>query len=375
MEVIDVDSEVAKVEVKDTNINVVDENENTINPWIVKHQFPFWWKCVVIFLGPPLLVSRTFVILISLIVSYILTIIALIGHNHEEPFSSWRNLLRKAGFMIFRCLIFCMGIIVNKKGKQVTVEEAPILVVAPHSTILDWVSIAVTRACPLAKYEISKLPIIGKMGRLLSTVWVKRDDQDEKNKTMETIKERCSQKGWPQLLIFPEGTTTNGQALVRFRTGAFSTGHSVQPLCIRRLSGCCLVDTITWTWVKDHSVLALLVFTLLTPLTFLELEFLPVITPTEDDISNPRDFANKVRSVFGDHLQLGLSDMSLKDGRIAQQEARIARETTRSSIRGVKVDENKKIQVLKKDLERVKSMTNYGSTSSIDFVGNLTLGI
>ena len=33
------------------------------------------------------------------------------------------------------------------------------------------------------------------VGRLLSTVWVKRDDQDEKNKTMETIKERCSQKG------------------------------------------------------------------------------------------------------------------------------------------------------------------------------------
>ena len=41
--------------------------------------------------------------------------------------------------LLFRCMIFCMGIIVNKKGKQVTVEEAPILVVAPHSTILDWV--------------------------------------------------------------------------------------------------------------------------------------------------------------------------------------------------------------------------------------------
>ena len=106
-----------------------------------------------------------------------------------------------------------------------------------------------------------------------------------------------------------------------------------------------------------------------------ELEFLPVIKPTEDDVSNPRDFANKVRSVFGDHLQLGLSDMSLKEARIAQQEAKIARETTRSSVRGVKVDENKKIQVLKKDLERVKSMTNYGSNTSIDFVGNLTLGI
>ena len=78
-------------------------------------------------------------------------------------------------------------------------------------------------------------------------------------------------QGWPQLLIFPEGTTTNGQALVRFRTGAFSTGHSIQPLCIRRLSGCCLVDTITWTWVKDHHVMALIIFTLMTPFTFLGL--------------------------------------------------------------------------------------------------------
>ena len=83
----------------------------------------------------------------------------------------------------------------------------------------------------MAKYELTKIPVFGRIGKtkvvniwsliseivgsLLSAVWVKRDDQEAKNKTVEILKQRCSEKGWPQLLIFPEGTNTNGKALVR----------------------------------------------------------------------------------------------------------------------------------------------------------------
>ena len=28
-------------------------------------------------------------------------------------------------------------------------------------------------------------------------------------------------RSWPQMLIFPEGTCTNGQALIKFKSGAF----------------------------------------------------------------------------------------------------------------------------------------------------------
>ena len=51
MDVIDIDSEVVKSEVKYININDGDENKNTINPWVVKHHLPIWWKCLVIILG------------------------------------------------------------------------------------------------------------------------------------------------------------------------------------------------------------------------------------------------------------------------------------------------------------------------------------
>jgi lysophosphatidylcholine acyltransferase/lyso-PAF acetyltransferase len=37
----------------------------------------------------------------------------------------------------------------------------------------------------------------------------------------------------PPLLLFPEGTTTNGAFLLPFKTGAFLTGHPVQPVLLR----------------------------------------------------------------------------------------------------------------------------------------------
>ena len=102
-----------------------------------------------------------------------------------------------------------------------------------HLTLLC--SIVFTYSCPVAKYELTKIPVFGRIGKkdiktflkevsinskyvgkLLSAVWVKRDDQEAKNKTVEILKQRCTEKGWPQLLIFPEGTNTNGKALVRY---------------------------------------------------------------------------------------------------------------------------------------------------------------
>ena len=35
------------------------------------------------------------------------------------------------------------------------------------------------------------------------------------------------------MLVFPEGTTTNGTSLIRYQLGAFRLNSSVQPLAIR----------------------------------------------------------------------------------------------------------------------------------------------
>jgi lysophosphatidylcholine acyltransferase/lyso-PAF acetyltransferase len=38
---------------------------------------------------------------------------------------------------------------------------------------------------------------------------------------------------YPQVLLFPEATTTNGRALIHFKLGAFTPGLPIQPVVIR----------------------------------------------------------------------------------------------------------------------------------------------
>ena len=100
--------------------------------------------------------------------------------------------------------------------------------------------------------------------------------------------------------MFLQGTVTNGRSLVRFRTGAFFPGQPVQPLCVRRGWGAHAatraVDTVTWSYVMDRALGSLALLTLAAPLTFLQLDYLPPVTPTQEDIADPRRFANRVQA-------------------------------------------------------------------------------
>ena len=133
----------------------------------------------------------------------------------------------------------------------------------------------------------------------MSTVWIQRDNKEARNETKDVLRQRSSEPGWPQLLIFPEGTTTNANQLVIFRTGAFAAGQPVQPVTLQRRWGQVdssvgwtdrrggqvdssvgwterwsgQVDTVTWSWVQRHRVLTLVILTLMTPVTFIGQSF------------------------------------------------------------------------------------------------------
>ena len=87
----------------------------------------------------------------------------------------------------------------------------------------------------------------------------------------------------------------------------------------------------------------------------MDVEFLPVIQPTEDEIEDARVYAKKVRKVLGEHLNLPCSEMSYRDAKLYQQEVRD------------KADESEESDE--------KVVSKYASNTSIDFVGNLTFGI
>lgn len=70
---------------------------------------------------------------------------------------------------------------------------------------------------------------------------------------------RAQSHGWPQVMIFPEATTTNGRALVSFKTGAFAPGLPVQPVVVQYPH-----TRVDPAWVADGMSTPLLLLRLMT---------------------------------------------------------------------------------------------------------------
>lgn len=180
------------------------EEETEVNPWVAQHPLPLWWKLLVILTGPILLPIRLLLMLLFISFSYICARIALLGGSEKlesQPLRSWRRILQSLVFFNSRCVSLAMGVIVTQKGCQASREEAPLLVAAPHCTLLDWVVFPVTRSSVVAKQDLSTWPVLGVIGRLLQTVWVDRDSQQDRADTQEKIRARCLEPGQCQHLI------------------------------------------------------------------------------------------------------------------------------------------------------------------------------
>lgn len=166
----------------------------------------------------------------------------------EVPLKGWRKGVCRVLRFLGRALVFCMGFHkIKKNGKRATKEECTIFVAAPHTSFFDIIvffilglPIGVSRA------ENGKLPIVGRVIRGLQPILVTRENSKNKRHTIEEIKKRSDpNSNWKQVLIFPEGTTTNGSCLISFKPGAFIPQLPVQPVVIQFKNR---IDTITWTW-------------------------------------------------------------------------------------------------------------------------------
>nr|CAD7433333.1 unnamed protein product [Timema monikensis] len=206
------------------------------------------------------------------------------------------------------------GMNITVKGRQVTRKEAPILVVAPHSTFLD-ASITYVTGFPsiIVRRESGLNPFIGKLINYTQPVYVWREDPNSRQNTIKEIIERVnSDLDWPQVLIFPEGTCTNRSCLITFKPGAFYPGVPVQPVCIRYPNK---LDTVTWTW-EGPGALKLLWLTLTQVQSSCEIEFLPVYTPSTAEKEDPKLYANNVRQLMAKALGIPVSDYTYDDCRL-----------------------------------------------------------
>ncbi|XP_038004189.1 lysophosphatidylcholine acyltransferase 2 [Motacilla alba alba] len=231
------------------------------------------------------------------------------------PLEGWRRrMIQTTLSSLTRTAYFVMGFQVKVKGKVASLPEAPIFVAAPHSSFFDAIICALTGMPSIvSRAENLSTPVFGTILRSLQPVAVSRQDPDSRKNTVAEITRRALSRGqWPQILIFPEGTCTNRSCLITFKQGAFVPRVPVQPVLLRYPNK---LDTVTWTW-QGYSFKELCIMTLCQIFTRLEVEFLPVHVPTEEEKNDPILFANRVRQTMANALNLPITDHTFEDCRL-----------------------------------------------------------
>ncbi|XP_031251991.1 lysophospholipid acyltransferase LPEAT1-like [Pistacia vera] len=112
------------------------------------------------------------------------------------------------------------------------------------------------------------------------------------------------------MMLFPEGTTTNGDFLLPFKTGAFLARVPVLPVILRypyqRFS-------LAWDSISGarHVLFLLCQF-----VNHIEVTRLPVYYPSQQEKDDPKLYAENVRRLMAGEGNLIMSDIGLAEKRI-----------------------------------------------------------
>lgn len=84
----------------------------------------------------------------------------------------------------------------------------------------------------VSKAEISKAFIIGKVAAKMQAIYLERESESSRNSTIEKIESQINaynsdSYNFNPTIIFPEGTTSNGRSILRFKAGAFQNKSKI----------------------------------------------------------------------------------------------------------------------------------------------------
>ncbi len=131
--------------------------------------------------------------------------------------------------------------VLTSLGVQYTVEGRPPtrgLVVSNHLSYIDILVLSAAMPCFfVAKVEIGGWPFFGKAARTGGTIFVDRSSLASAMTVAEQMTERLKLSIPIPVLLFPEGTSTDGSSVLRFHSRlidpATSLGAPITTACVR----------------------------------------------------------------------------------------------------------------------------------------------
>ncbi len=201
-------------------------------------------------------------------------------------------------------ILYILGLSVEVCGRPASGSDAPVIV-ANHVGMIDvMILLASEQVSFLSDIGIGSFYLIGGIWSFVAAkigcVFVSRKDESSRSSVKSVLRERISliRNGVinERLVLFPEGTTSNGTGLVSFKNGAFENLTAVQPVVL-------LYEDKQWGYCSVWSDVYFAYIMALPPSTVV-VHYLEVMKPKEGD--SIQDFSDRVRTAM-------LYDSALKD--------------------------------------------------------------
>lgn len=130
---------------------------------------------------------------------------------------------RKLPRLFHRAVARLLGFRIDVQGE--IVENRPLLLVANHVSWSDIIILScVADICFIAKSEVRKWPVFGLFAVLQRTVFIEREKRGNSGQQVADIAERMA--AGDAMVLFPEGTTSNGNRLLPFKSALFGATHA-----------------------------------------------------------------------------------------------------------------------------------------------------
>lgn len=145
----------------------------------------------------------------------------------------WPSMARQFPMYYHRLVCRILGVRLNVLGKPP--NAGPLLIVSNHVSWLDIVVLsAIAPISFTAKTEVNGWPFFGSLARLQRTVFVDRNRRHATGNSRDEMQERL--KAGDSLVLFPEGTSSDGRRVLPFKSSFFGAanieGVLVQPVTL-----------------------------------------------------------------------------------------------------------------------------------------------